>query len=61
MIPYEKAIQRLEELAQQLERGDMPIDQMVTHLREAQQLIKQCREQLYAADEAVQKILEPEK
>ena len=56
-ISYEQAIQRLETIAQQLERGEMPIDEMAARLREAQDLLRQCRQQLYAADEAVQQIL----
>jgi len=57
-ISYEQAIDRLETIAQQLERGEMPIDEMATRLREAQDLLRQCRQQLYAADEAVQHILQ---
>lgn len=56
-LTYEQAIQRLEVLASQLERGDVPIDQMARQLREAQQLVKHCRELLYRADEAVNTLL----
>ena len=35
-ISYEQAIDCLETIAQQLERGEMPIDEMATRLREAQ-------------------------
>ena len=57
-MTYEQSIQRLEAIAQQLERGEMPIDEMAERLREAQELLRQCRQQLYKADEAVQHILQ---
>ncbi len=57
-MTYEQAIDRLEQLAQQMEQGEVPIDEMVTCLREAQTLIKQCRQQLTKADEQVRQILD---
>ena len=57
-MTYEQAIDRLEQLAQQMEQGEVPIDEMVTRLREAQTLIKQCRQQLAKADEQVRQILD---
>ena len=57
-MTYEQAIDRLEQLAQQMEQGEVPIDEMVTRLREAQALIKQCRQQLTKADEQVRQILD---
>ena len=57
-MTYEQAIDRLEQLAQQMEKGEVPIDEMVTRLREAQTLIKQCRQQLTKADEQVRQILD---
>ena len=57
-LTYEQAIDRLEQLAQQMEQGEVPIDEMVTRLREAQTLIKQCRQQLTKADEQVRQILD---
>ncbi len=59
-LTYEQAMARLEALATKMEQGTMPIDELADRLREAQGLIKFCREQLYAADKAVQQILSPE-
>ena len=59
-LTYEQAMERLENLAARLERGDVPIDEMANQLKEAQQMIKYCRDCLYAADQAVQQILSPE-
>ena len=57
-MTYEQAVDRLEQLAQQMEQSEVPIDEMVSRLREAQTLIKQCRQQLTKADEQVRQILD---
>ena len=57
-LKYEEAMERLEQLARQMEAGEVPIDQLAAQLKEAQQLLQFCREQLTRADEAVSKILE---
>lgn len=59
-LTYEQAMEKLEALAARLERGDVPIDEMAAHLKEAQQMIKYCRNQLYKADESVKRILSPD-
>jgi len=56
-VTYEESIKQLETLAQQMERGDLPIDSLATKLKEAQELLASCRSQLTDADAAVQKIL----
>ena len=55
---YETAMQQLETMAAQMERGDMPIDKMAEQLKKAQELIAFCKEKLLAADEEIQKIIE---
>ncbi|MBQ8050215.1 MAG: exodeoxyribonuclease VII small subunit [Bacteroidaceae bacterium] len=52
-MTYEQALQRLETIANRLEQGDVPIDEIARQLKEAQQLVKLCRDQLTAADEAI--------
>lgn len=59
-LTYEQAMVQLETLAQQMERGEVPIDAMADRLRQAQQLIQYCRQRLVAADASVQQILNPE-
>lgn len=58
-LTYEEAMSRLETLVQKMERGELPIDRMAKELAEAQSLIAMCRKQLLAADEEIQKILQP--
>ncbi len=60
-MTYEAAMERLEQLARQMEAGEVPIDQLAVQLKEAQELLAYCREQLTHADEAVSKILDSRK
>lgn len=57
-ITYEVAMKRLETLAREMEAGDVPIDLLATKLKEAQQLLTFCRQQLTTAEEEVKKLLE---
>ena len=59
-LTYEQAIAQLEQLAQQMEQGNVPIDELASKLREAQSLIRHCRAQLTAADQQVKQILNTE-
>lgn len=59
-LTYEQALAQLEQLARKMEQGNVPIDELATKLRDAQSLIKFCREQLTSADKSVQNILNPE-
>ncbi|MBQ8969553.1 MAG: exodeoxyribonuclease VII small subunit [Bacteroidaceae bacterium] len=56
-LTYEQALERLEQLAMQMEQAEVPIDEMADRLREAQQLLRYCRMRLTSADDAVKKIL----
>lgn len=57
-LTYEEAMTRLEQLTSDMENNRLNIDQLSEALKEAQSLIKQCRQKLYQADEQVKKILE---
>lgn len=55
---YEQAMKRLEEIVAEIEDDELDIDHLGAHLKEAQKLIKLCRERLYKADEEIKKMLE---
>ncbi len=57
-LTYEEAINRLEEIAHQMEENEIGIDEMAKHLKEAQELLAFCKKRLYAVDEDIQKIME---
>jgi exodeoxyribonuclease VII small subunit len=57
-LTYEAAMERLEQLAKEMENGDVAIDQLSVKLKEAQQLLQFCKDNLTKADEEVRKLLE---
>lgn len=59
-MKYEEAMKRLEEIVLLIEENKLDIDKTTDSLKEAQELIKFCREKLYATDLEVQKILAPQ-
>lgn len=54
---YEEAMARLEQITRRMEDGELGVDVLAAHLKEAQELLTSCRKKLYAADEEIQEIL----
>ena len=57
---YEQAMNRLEEIVTRIESGELDIDSLSKQLKEAQQLLKICRDKLYKTDEEIKKMLKEE-
>ena len=55
---YEEAVSQLEEIVKKMESGELDIDMMSIELKNAQQLIKLCKDKLTKTDEEIKKILE---
>ena len=53
---YEQAMKRLEEIVTRIDSNELNIDSLGESLKEAQELIKICREKLYKADGEIKKI-----
>lgn len=61
LMKYEEAIKRLNDIVQKLEAGGMDVDSLANNLKEAQELVAFCRDQLTRVEADVKKILdEPE-
>ena len=52
-ITYAEAMTRLEEITAKIQGGKIDIDELAGLLKEAQQLVKFCREKLYKVDEEI--------
>ena len=59
-MKYEEAIKELETIVSQIEKNELDIDQLTERLKEAQKLIKLCKDKLYKTDEEIKKILNSE-
>ena len=57
-ITYEQAMTQLEALAAQMEKGELGIDELSQRLKEAQRLIKFCRQKLLNVEKESHDILE---
>ena len=57
-IKYEEALDRLESIVKQMENDELDIDVMGEQLKQAQKLIKLCKDKLTKADNEIKKILE---
>ena len=56
-VKYEEALSQLESIAARIESGDLGIDQLATELKNAQKLVKLCRDRLTKTDEEIRKLL----
>ena len=59
-MKYEEAIKELETIVSQIEKNELDIDQLTERIKEAQKLIKLCKDKLYKTDEEIKKILNSE-
>ena len=57
-IKYEEALDRLERIVKQMEYAELDIDVMGEQLKQAQKLIKLCKDKLTKADNEIKRILE---
>ena len=57
-IKYEEAVRQLEAIVNKMENGELDIDSMVAQLKQAQELVKLCKQKLKRTDNEIQKLLE---
>ncbi len=56
-MKYEEAIEQLETIVSQIENNELDVDQLADRLKEAQKLIKLCKDKLYKTDEKIKALL----
>lgn len=57
-MKYEEAIKELETIVSKIEKNELDIDELTVRLKEAQRLIKFCKDKLYRTDEKIKAMLE---
>lgn len=57
-MKYEEAVSRLEEIVMKMENDELDIDQMAQQLKEAQQLIKLCKDRLTKVDADIKAVMD---
>jgi exonuclease VII small subunit len=57
-IKYEEAVRQLEAIVDKMERGELDIDSMAAQLKQAQELVKLCKQKLKRTNDEIQKLLD---
>ena len=57
-IKYEEAVRQLEAIVNKMENGELDIDSIAAQLKQAQELVKLCKQKLKRTDNEIQKLLE---
>ena len=57
-LNFEESLEKLEEIVNKLETGDVPLDDAIDEFTKAMQLVKVCNTKLNNAEEAIAKIVQ---
>ena len=58
---YDEAFARLQEIVRKMEGGQLDIDQITAHMKEAQELITLCKKRLTETEKEIDKLTQAEK
>ena len=56
-LSFEESLEKLEEIVNKLENGDVPLDDAIDEFGNAMQLVKICEDKLSKAEESIAKIV----
>ena len=57
-LSFEESLEKLEEIVNKLENGDVPLDDAIDEFEKAMQLVKVCNQKLSSAEESIAKIVQ---
>lgn len=57
-LSFEESLDKLEEIVNKLESGDVPLDDAIDEFNKAMQLVKICNKKLATAEESIAKIVQ---
>ncbi|WP_298502543.1 exodeoxyribonuclease VII small subunit [uncultured Methanobrevibacter sp.] len=57
-LTFEESLEKLEEIVNKLENGDVPLDDAIDEFGKAMQLVKICNQKLSTAEESIAKIVQ---
>lgn len=60
-IKYEEALGQLEDIVSKMENEELDIDELTTELKQAQKLVKLCKDKLTKTDKEIKTILKENK
>ena len=56
-LSFEESLEKLEDIVERLEKGDIPLDNAIDEFSQAMELVKVCNSKLNSAEEAIAKII----
>ncbi|MBR4446944.1 exodeoxyribonuclease VII small subunit [Methanobrevibacter sp.] len=56
-LSFEESLEKLEEIVNKLENGDVPLDDAIEEFKKAMDLVKICNDKLNDAEESIAKIV----
>jgi len=56
-LSYEQALTRIEEITTKIEAGELNVDELAKHVKEASELLKYCKGKLFETEQEIEKIL----
>ena len=59
-MKYEEAVAQLEQIVNQIENNELGIDELTDKLKQAQKLLKMCKDKLYKTSKEIEKLLSEE-
>ena len=60
-IKYEEALSQLEDIVSKMENEELDIEELTTELKQAQKLVKLCKDKLTKTDKEIKTILKENK
>jgi len=56
-ISYSEAIAAIDEILQQIETGELDVDELAEKVKQASELLKICKSKLFSTEKEVEKVL----
>ncbi len=56
-VDFEKSLERLETIVEEMESGDLPLEQMIKHFEEGSKLVTLCSGKLNEVEQKIEKLV----
>ncbi len=56
-VDFEKSLERLEALVEEMESGDLPLEQMIKHFEEGSKLVGLCSAKLNEVEQKIERLV----
>jgi exodeoxyribonuclease VII small subunit len=56
-LSYSEAIARIEEILQQIETGELDVDELTEKVKQASELLKLCKAKLFNTEKEIEKVM----